>query len=410
MNPNEIIKRYGSDPMEMTISLLKYAGLAALIGDTNKRIGIKPNLVTPTPASYGATTHPEIVEGIVSYLQEHGFKNIIITEGSWVGDRTSEAYEYCGYRSVCEKYDVPFIDTQKEKAHAVDLAGMELNICDVVDRIDFLINVPVLKGHCQTRMTCALKNMKGLIPNSEKRRFHTMGLHKPIAYLSLGIRQDFIVVDHICGDPSFEEGGNPVKTDCVMVAADPVLIDSYACKILGRRIDEVPYIGMAEALGSGSSDLSCCTISVINEHGEVLKQFAGNDPDPYAYDLKSENALDVSVAVDEVDSCSACFAAFVGAVNRLRDEGVWDERKNGIVPGQDSPNTPNGHMTTTRRQTGKIAIGQGHRGKTGTFGIGNCCREFDTYVPGCPPREEDIYEAISPFDFYHQVVYNSDVR
>ena len=369
MNPNEIIKRYGSDPMEMTMSLLEYAGLAELIGDADKRIGIKPNLVTPTPASYGATTHPEIVEGLVCFLQEHGFKNIIITEGSWVGDRTAEAYEYCGYRTICEKFDVPFVDTQQEKAHAVDCAGMELNLCDVVDRIDFLINVPVLKGHCQTRMTCALKNMKGLIPNSEKRRFHTIGLHKPIAHLSQGIRQDFIVVDHICGDPGFEEGGNPLRTDCVMVAMDPVLVDSYACRILGRALDEVPYISMAEKLGTGSSDLKDSVIRVINERGEVLKQFAGSDPDPYEKYRKAGAMLDVSVDVDEVDSCSACFAAFVGAVNRLRDEGLWEEPC-------------------------KISIGQGHRGKTGTFGIGNCCRGFDTYVAGCPPREEDIYEAL----------------
>ena len=37
---------------------------------------------------------------------------------------------------------------------------MELNVCERVKEIDFLINVPVLKGHCQTKITCALKNMK----------------------------------------------------------------------------------------------------------------------------------------------------------------------------------------------------------------------------------------------------------
>ena len=45
-----------------------------------------------------------------------------------------------------------------------------------------MINLPVLKGHCQTLITCALKNNKGLIPNAEKRRFHTLGAassHRP---------------------------------------------------------------------------------------------------------------------------------------------------------------------------------------------------------------------------------------
>lgn len=372
MNRNQIIKRYGSEPVEMTRSLLEFADLAGDIADKSLRIGIKPNLVTPTPASYGATTHPEIVEGIIIYLQEKGFKNITVLEGSWVGDKTSDAYEYCGYRDLCEKYDVPFVDTQKDGATPRDCAGMELNICNCVDSIDYMINVPVLKGHCQTKMTCALKNMKGLIPNSEKRKFHTMGLHKPIAHLSQGIHQDFIVIDHICGDPDFEEGGNPVKTDCVMVAKDPVMVDAYACAILGIKVSEVPYVSQAAALGSGLADLEKCDVTVINENMEVIKSFGANEPDPYESDfMTKEKVLEVSYAVDDVDACSACYGNFVTALYRLKEEGLWDPRK---LP--------------------RMAIGQGHKGKTGEIGIGNCCREFESYIPGCPPREEDIYEYL----------------
>ena len=143
---NQIWKLYGTDFTGMTKKLLEETELAALIGDKKTRIGIKPNLVVPSPAEFGGTTHPEVVAGIVEYLQDHGFLNITIVEGSWVGDRTSEAYEYCGYRALCQKYGVPFVDGQKEKSHAVDCAGMKLNIIDAVDRIDFLINVPVIKG------------------------------------------------------------------------------------------------------------------------------------------------------------------------------------------------------------------------------------------------------------------------
>ena len=249
ISKNQIWKIYGTSYKDMTKKLLEETGLEKLIGDRKTRIGIKPNLVVPSPAEFGATTHPEVVAGIVEYLQEKQFGKITIVEGSWVGDRTSEAYEYCGYRALCEKYDVPFIDGQKEKWHSVDCAGMKLNVINAVDRIDFLINVPVIKGHCQTRMTCALKNLKGLLPNSEKSRFHRMGLHKPIAHLQKGIRQDFIVIDHICGDLDFEEGGNPVVRNCVMAALDPVLVDSYACYLMHYTPDEGSSQG-EEASGS----------------------------------------------------------------------------------------------------------------------------------------------------------------
>ena len=384
MQKNHIIKRFGSDPVEMTQTLLDYAGLAAIIGDTGKHIGIKPNLVTPTPADFGATTHPEIIEGILIYLQSNGFHRISILEGSWVGDRTSDAYVYCGYQALCERYDVPFIDTQKDGFHEKDCAGMSLSICDCVDTVDFLIGVPVLKGHCQTRMTCALKNMKGLIPNSEKRKFHTMGLHKPIAHLSRGIPQDFLVVDHICGDPTFEEGGNPLQTDCVMAAIDPVLVDTYACHLLGLSVDDVPYVGMAAELGSGSTDLPYSIIEVLNEKGEPVRTFAGNEPDPYEARFMSRDRIwDVAVDIDDCESCSACFAALTAALIKL------DEDKKTPAGGDDtiSASEPVSHLPL-------IAIGQGHRGHTGEYGIGNCCRGFTHYIPGCPPREEDIYREL----------------
>ena len=210
MKQNQILKIYGTDYKQMTKELLAEADLAGRIADRNSRIALKPNLVSASEPSYGATTHPEVLAGIIEYLQESGFRRIVLMESSWVGGKTMEAFQVCGYGALTEKYGVSFIDAQKERSHSVDCAGLKLNLCDCVDDVDFLINVPVLKGHCQTKITCALKNMKGLIPNAEKRRFHTMGLHKPIAHLNVGIRQDFIVVDHICGDLDFEDGGHPV--------------------------------------------------------------------------------------------------------------------------------------------------------------------------------------------------------
>ena len=102
MKNDELFMIYGTNYKEMTRQLLEKAGLEDRIFDKYKeefkntgmkfpqsmRIGIKPNLVSPSEASWGATTHPEIVAGIIEYLQERNFINIVIMEGSWVGDKT----------------------------------------------------------------------------------------------------------------------------------------------------------------------------------------------------------------------------------------------------------------------------------------------------------------------------------
>lgn len=372
MERNEIIKIYGTDYKNMTKRLLSAAGLISRIPSANAMVGIKPNLVSPTPAEFGATTHPEIVAGIIEYLQENGHEKIMMLEGSWVGDRTSDAYEYCGFRALSEKYGVPFTDTQKDGYHEKDCAGMMLNICNAVEKVDFLINVPVIKGHCQTKVTCALKNMKGLIPNTEKRKFHTMGLHKPIAHLSQGIRQDFIVVDHICGDLDFEDGGNPVVRNCIMATLDPVLTDSYACRLIGYNVEDVPYIGLAEQLGTGCADLEKAFVTELDETGNLIKNTAVNDIS--AGDVPREHKiLKISYAVNDADSCSACYANLAPALYRLQREGLLE----GFCD--------------------QIAIGQGHKGRTGKIGIGNCTKDFSVCIKGCPPDEEKIYNELKSY-------------
>ena len=363
MKKNEIIVTYGTEYRKMTMELLEMCNLAGMIGDRKKRVGIKPNLVSAVPASEGATTHPEVVEGLLQYLKEKGFREIAIMEGSWVGEKTENAFQVCGYRELAAKYGVELIDTQKEMGVSTDCQGMKLNICRCAFDVDFMINVPVMKGHCQTRITCALKNMKGLIPNGEKRRFHTLGLHRPIAHLGVGIRQDFILVDGICGDLSFEDGGNPTVMNRLFAAADPVLCDAYVCKLMGYEVKEVPYIGMAENLGAGCGDLGRACIR---------EQNCAGDSGPAKMPDK-ERVMKLREVTEEVDSCSACYGYLIPALDMLEKEGLL----------KDFPE--------------KICIGQGYRGKKGKLGVGNCTKDFEYSLKGCPPTEKEMYEFLKGY-------------
>lgn len=360
MKKNQIIINSGTDYKKVTKDLLVHCRLDELIGGKEKKIGIKPNLVAPVPAFWGSTTHPEVVSGLIEYLQECGFQHLIMMEGSWVGDKTEESFEICGYREISEKYNVPFLDLQKEKGTAVSVEGEELHICTPALKVDFFINVPVLKGHCQTKITCALKNMKGLLPNSEKRRFHSLGLHKPIALLNRAVHQDFILVDNICGDLDSEDGGNPFVMNRVLAGRDPVLMDAYVCQLLHYKIEEVPYIKMAENAGVGCADLELCDFQILGEQKLITIP-------------ENRKLVDVYDRVEEVDSCSACYAYLVPAILKLKEEGLIE------------------------KLTDKICIGQGYRGKKGTLGIGNCTRQFSHFLPGCPPLEEEIYMFLKDY-------------
>ena len=348
-----IYEMYGFSPHQMTIALMEAADVASMV-PKGGRVALKPNLVAASSPDQGATTHAGVLSGAIQYLREQGVTNIEIIEGSWVGARTKAAMKAAGYDKVCETYGVPFYDLKEDSSTPVDTPFGPIHICDRARTADLLINLPVLKGHCQTVMTCALKNCKGCIPDREKRRFHAEGLTRPIAALACALRPGLTIVDSICGDLDFEEGGNPIQTGRMLLGTDPVQLDAYGCRLLGLDPRQVPYIALAEQWGGGSARV---------EEGDIV---ALNDPSQAgAYPPPSGKAARLTRNVREDRACSACYAALVRAL----------------------------HTAGGSRQP--IAIGQGWRGKAfDGLGIGNCCGQAARQVKGCPPAAGEIARAL----------------
>ena len=316
------------------------------------RVALKPNLVVAKPASSGATTSPRVVAGTIEFLRDCGVTDITIMEGAWAGDSTERAWQVCGYRELEKKYGVRLLDLKKDRTSYVFAAGMKIEVCVSPLEVDRLVNLPVLKGHCQTIMTCALKNLKGCIPDNEKRRFHSIGLHRPIAALNLAIRPDLILVDALCGDLTFEEGGNPLEMNLLITGNDPVKVDAYGASLMGVSPSEVEHLRLAGELGVGSSEIRQDT--VIETGNKQI--FVRHSDLPRA-------ARHLALHVEERNACSICYAGLIHALHRMDEGGQLGNLK------------------------GKIHIGQGFKNIKGKgIGYGECARGFDTFIPGCPPR------------------------
>lgn len=351
---SRIYEIFGTNAHAMTRALMESAGAACKI-PSGASVALKPNLVVAASPETGATTHAGVLSGAIEYLRDHGFRDISIIEGSWVGDDTGRAFRAAGYEAVGKKYGVPLFDLKRDKTRRVDTPLRPMDICCRALDADYLINLPVLKGHCQTAMTCALKNCKGCLPDREKRRFHAEGLMRPIAALAAALRPELTIVDSLCGDLDFEEGGNPVPTGRMLLGEDPVQLDAYGCRLMGLALEQVPYIQMAEAWGAGSTRL---------EEGDVARL---NEPSAAAdYPAPSGAVAALTRTVQARSACSACYASLVRALHTGGGRGI------------------------------PIAIGQGWRGVPfDGLGIGACCNCAKEQVPGCPPPAEDILRVLS---------------
>ena len=345
---------YGNDPTSMTLELLKAMDPFKNLKPTAS-IVLKPNLVVAKPASEGATTHPQIVEALIVHLQAQGFSDIAIVESSWIGESTQRSFKAHGYDTLARKYGIGLVDVKQDRYVTVSSHGYEVEMSKKIMEADFLINLPVLKGHCQTKLTCALKNMKGCISDRSKRAFHSWGLHEPIAALNAIKQADLIIVDSINGDLDFEEGGNPVQTNRMFGGFDSTLIDAFGATLLGYEPAEIKHVAIAAQWKLGSIEVEKASIKELKADTTA----AAHRPTGRIKTL--ERYTQASSA------CSACYGNLIHALARLDEKGLLQD----LVQ--------------------KVHIGQDYKGKSGCgIGVGICTNGFTHFLPGCPPKALDM--------------------
>ena len=344
----------GDDAKSMTLQLLEAIRPEKEM-DPGMRIGLKPNLIVAKSYLGGATTNPEICETVISYLFDCGIKNVCVIESSWLAVNTRDAFKACGYEALAKKYGIELVDVKKDACVTREFGGMKIDISEQAVELPYLINLPLIKGHCQTGITCALKNLKGLIPDREKRRFHAMGLHKPIAYLNKMISPQLTIADGILTDPGFEEGGNPVRMNTMVAGKDSVLIDAYAAELLGYDPSDIGYIDIASKIGVGSADLAGADIVYLNGK-EQLPQHT-----------RLEALRSAKAHIRQGSACSACYGNLVSALLGIEEADLGDIQ---------------------------ICVGQDYKGKAGDIGCGSCTSGFQHCIEGCPPAADEIEKEI----------------
>ncbi|MFR1480407.1 MAG: hypothetical protein ACLSB9_34405 [Hydrogeniiclostridium mannosilyticum] len=146
----------------------------------------------------------------------------------------------------------------------------------------------------------------------------------------------------------YEEGGNPVVSNRLFAALDPVLCDTFVANEMGYTVDEIPYIAMAGDLGAGSTDLSAAHVRHLNPAAD-----AGASPKP------TGKARSLARYLREGSACSSCYAAATGTL-------AAGPRELSALPDT-------------------LCIGQDYKGRSGRWASASA-PGFAKSVPGCRPR------------------------
>ena len=257
---------------------------------------IKPNIVAARPPGSGATTDPRVCKAIANMVREIGAKPII-AESSSIGENTEESIQTAGYGKLREEgYEI--INLKEKGIETVKVpipkgkSVKEVTLPKIVVDADVIISVPIMKTHDQAEVTLSLKNMKGVLPDTFKRKFHTtFGVFQGVADLLTVVRPALAVMDGIIAMEGFGPiFGDPVEMDLIIVGKDLVAVDAVTREVMGFEPEEHGCISAATKSGVGTADLN--RIEVVGEPiAKVRRRFKrvveaiGDIPFPKGFQL-----------------------------------------------------------------------------------------------------------------------------
>ncbi|OLS12326.1 MAG: hypothetical protein RBG13Loki_3975 [Promethearchaeota archaeon CR_4] len=219
---------------------------------------LKPNYIVDKDPRGGLTTHPESLDGVISYLFEKVGKSpnqVIIGEGGYAST-TDSAFEICGARNLARKHGVKLVNLNEDEKDRItlreSLALKEVNIAHTARMVDCVISVPSLKTHSMAVTTLAMKNCMGCI--LPKGIMHG-SLHQKIADLAALINPKLSVIDGIIGGEGSEEYGDPVPMGIIIAGIDYVAVDTVGSAVMGYNPTECKYLQYGAKKGLGICDL-----------------------------------------------------------------------------------------------------------------------------------------------------------
>jgi uncharacterized protein (DUF362 family) len=365
------------------------------------KVFVKPNIVAWTKAvvfpKFGVITTSRVIEDIVRLLKEHGVDDITIGEGTAMikpkdTETPAHAFEYLGYNKLKERYGVKTLNVLQAEFEEVDLgAGVVLNYNTDILHSDFVVDVPVMKTHAQTKVSLGIKNLKGMIDVESRKKCHSADpekdLHYMIARLANKLPPALNLVDGIYTTergPSFD--GKAHRTDVLVASSDIFSADLAASRVLGIEPDTVPHLVHAAKDRNRPLDLS--DVEIV---GEKIEDVASpHEPEfPYNEDGTLPGPM-VKMGIEGIDyyKYDDTMCTYCSGVNWLVLSAIAMAWKGEA-------------FDNVEVLTGKKMKPKG--GKNKTVLLGKCMYEANKDDPnikeliaikGCPPMPQVIVKAL----------------
>lgn len=218
-----------------------------------RKVFVKVNLISSEFVP-GQCTSPLVLDSLFDALTS---KNYEVTFGDAdlaASRQCNKAAKVWGHLKLAKKYGVKFQNLSEDEIIKTPLNGKifkELDIPRTVLETDSIISVPVIKTHCLTRLTCALKHFWGVVPRV-RHQYHLM-VDEAIADINTLVKPKvaFTLVDGtICMEGNAPRTGKPKICDLILTSTDSVAIDAVVAKYMNFNLPKHILVAYDRGLGS----------------------------------------------------------------------------------------------------------------------------------------------------------------
>jgi uncharacterized protein (DUF362 family) len=330
-----------------------------------ERVLVKPNFLL-SDRKPGVTTTGEVIVEVTRLVLEAGAKPIIGEAGSIATGL--DAFRNVGAFDFATQHGVPMKNLNEDEMVEVEIPDAKVlpkvKVAKTVLEVDRFISLPVLKTHDQCWVSFGIKNIKGILPMSEKMRSHQVGVEQAIVDLNRRFPPTLVVIDGIYGLEGLgPANGDPVPMDLIIAGANPLATDLVATQVIGLDPKRVKHLRYAIQAGIGPKGVE--EVRVLGDSIQsVQRKFKT------AQQAVEEQYREMGIEVVARNVCSGCWAEFRHIYYELKEQR---EKLKGYVFVLGSvKNPPRGD---------KVVV------------LGNCAKEAapcGEYCAGCPPHHDEI--------------------
>ena len=249
----------GEDRVATLRMALKSLGGVETFIKKGDRVLLKVNAAFASPAMLSATTHPAIITEITQLCFRAGAASVVVTDNP-INDPTScftltgiaDAARSAGARVLLPRDDLFSPMTVKDAKLIRNWPVLYKPFTD----ISKVIGMAPLKDHHRSGASMTMKNWYGLL-GGRRNIFH-QDIHSIIMELAMMVKPSFVILDAttsmMTNGPTGGSLSDLKNTNTMIVSTDQVAADAFGASLLGRSLDELPFIGKAEAAGIGTAD------------------------------------------------------------------------------------------------------------------------------------------------------------